>query len=266
MDIIDEPLIIVLDEDDDDIDDDLEDINSLLATIVTDREEENIVSNEISSNKEDYFPGDIRVQNLLKPSSNTKSKVFHRLTDSSHQSTELNKPIRTILIDTSFTRPTHHQRRTKQKIPPSTNHLSIDSVLSYITFDKVSDILTVSRMGSVYYCVEDLYIKIFSSLCTLDEFTSLLSKPLKQVTLSEKISITQENPRLKKFTHIRYRLISIDSSDYLLKLKHLLLTNKNKKKVAKIIDEMQSEKQKSNHLHDKSKRKHFLFFRKSVFI
>jgi hypothetical protein len=117
-------------------------------------------------------------------------------------------------------------------------------------------------MGSVYYCIEDLYVKIFSSLCTLDEFTNLLSKSLKQVTLSEKISITQQNPRLKIFNHIRYRLIPIDSSDYLLKLKHLLITTKNKKRIEKIIEKMRSYKQTStsNVLHDKSKPRNIFSF------
>ena len=103
-----------------------------------------------------------------------------------------------------------------------------DSILSNISFDNTADILTVSRMGSIFYCLEDLFLKIFSSLCTLDEFTSLLLKPeiilIKQATLSEKISIEQRTPSLKKFNDIRYRLISINSSDYLKKLKQLLLT------------------------------------------
>jgi hypothetical protein len=105
---------------------------------------------------------------------------------------------------------------------------SNDSILSNISFDNTSDILTVSRMGSIFYCLEDLHMKVFSSLCTLDEFTNLLSKPdlihIKQATLSEKISIEQQIPLLKKYNENRYRLISINSSDYLLKLKQLLLT------------------------------------------
>jgi hypothetical protein len=44
------------------------------------------------------------------------------------------------------------------------------------------------------------------------------------VTLSEKISIEQQIPLLKKYNENRYRLISINSSDNLLKLKQLLLT------------------------------------------
>ena len=47
---------------------------------------------------------------------------------------------------------------------------------------------------------------------------------IKQVTLSEKISIEQKIPLLKKIHDNRYRLISINSSDYLIKLKQLLLT------------------------------------------
>lgn len=129
-------------------------------------------------------------------------------------------------------------------------------------------------MGSIYYCVEDLYIKMFSSLCTLDEFTNLLLKPeiiiIKQVTLSEKISIAQQNPKLKKFNQLRYRLIPIDSSDYLIKLKQLLLINKNNKHIEKIIDEMRSYKQTSTSvlLHDKGKKQQisFSFSKKNIFL
>jgi hypothetical protein len=106
-------------------------------------------------------------------------------------------------------------------------------------------------MGSVYYCIEDLYLKVFSSLCALDEFTDLLIKPgiiiLKQVTLSEKISIEQHSPQLKKRNDIRYRLLSINSSDYLNKLKQLLVANKNRKSFDQIIDEMRSHKQTVTH-------------------
>lgn len=104
---------------------------------------------------------------------------------------------------------------------------SNDSILSTISFDDAMSILTVSRMGSIFYCLEDLFTKVFSPLCTLDEFINLLSKSeiilIKQVTLSEKISIDQKIPSLKKYNDNRYRLISINSSDYLIKLKQLLL-------------------------------------------
>jgi hypothetical protein len=124
---------------------------------------------------------------------------------------------------------------------PNTKNLSIDdnsnvlpstdTVLSNISFDNISNVLTISRMGSIFYCLEDLYSKVFSLLCTLDEFTNLVIKPeiilIKQVTLSEKITIEKQLPYLKEFPTIRYRLISINSSDYLLKLKQLLLAMKN---------------------------------------
>lgn len=113
----------------------------------------------------------------------------------------------------------------------SNGHTSNDSILSNISFDNIANILTVSRMGSIFYCLEDLYAKIFSSLCTLDEFLNLLSKSelviVKQVTLSEKISIEQQIPTLKKINDNRYRLISINSSDYLTKLRSSLLTFSN---------------------------------------
>lgn len=156
------------------------------------------------------------------------------------------------MIDTSFMQQTQHQqnrhkilarrKNLKSSLNMSTNsntknlslddnsHVlsSTDSILSNISFDNTSDILTVSRMGSIFYCLEDLYMKVFSSLCTFDELTNFISKPeiilIKQVTLSEKMSIEQQIPSLKKYNDNRYRLISINSSDYLLKLKQLLLT------------------------------------------
>jgi hypothetical protein len=195
----------------------------------------------------------------LKPVSNTlndsklirrprKSRLFSSLADRNHQTA--NKLIRTVVIDSKFMRQTHQQNRNKliarrkfssslnmsnNSIPknhPIDNNSNVlsptDSILSNISFDNTSDILTVSRMGSIFYCLEDLYTNVFSSLCTLDEFTNFLLKPeiviIKQVTLSEKISIEQQIPSLKKYNDIRYRLISINCSDYLLKLKQLLLT------------------------------------------
>jgi len=297
--MIDEPLLIVLDEDDDD---EYENFDSTTTTtssnsvLLKHTEEQTIVSNEIPAkgsiiflgkNKNNFiffnkYSGEqitIEVKNLIESlaiESNTKSKIFHRSSKSSNQLEKSNKSIRTIVIDTSFVQQTtQQQRRTKSlskrkhiSTSNSSTNLSIDSVLSYISFDKVSNILTVSRMGSIYYCVEDLYIKIFSSLCTLDEFTNLLSKPeiiiFKQVTLSEKISITQQSPKLKTFDQIRYRLISIDSTDYLIKLKQLLLTNKN---IEKIIIEMRSYKQASTSilLHDKGKKQTIFFPKKKIY-
>jgi hypothetical protein len=186
-----------------------------------------------------------------------KSRLFPSLNDRDHQTSD--QFIRTVVIDTSFMQQTHHQQQNRNKLlarrknshtfPSSLNmsnnsntkNISIDdnsnvlsstdSILSNISFDNTADILTVSRMGSIFYCLEDLYTKVFSSLCTLDEFTNLLSKTeiilIKQVTLSEKMSIEQQIPLLKKYNENRYRLISINSSDYLLKLKQLLLTMEN---------------------------------------
>jgi hypothetical protein len=248
MDIIDEPLLIVLDEDDYD---EYENFDSITTTTTS-----------LNHTEEQTK---IEVKNLIESlsiESNTKSKNFPYSSKSSEKS---NKSLRTIVIDTSFVQ---HSRRTKsiskRKNMSTSNNVSIDSVLSCISFDNVSNILTVSRMGSIYYCVEDLYIKIFSSLCTLDEFTNLLLKPqiiiVKQVTLSEKISIEQQSPKLKQFSQVRYRLISIDSSDYLIKLKQLLLINKNNVHIEKIIDEMRSYKQTSTSLlQDKGKKKQIFF-------
>jgi len=197
-----------------------------------------------------------------------KARLFPSLNDRNHQTS--NKFLRTVVIDTSFMQQTHHQqnrnkfltrRKNSHTFPSSLNmsnnsntkNLSLDdnsnilsstdSILSNISFDNISDILTVSRMGSIFYCLEDLYTKIFSSLCTLDEFINFLSKSeiilIKQVTLSEKMSIDQQIPLLKKYNENRYRLISINSSDYLLKLKQLLLTIENfgskQKKIQRIF-------------------------------
>ncbi|CAF5214435.1 unnamed protein product, partial [Rotaria magnacalcarata] len=113
---------------------------------------------------------------------------------------------------------------------------SANSTLSNISFDGSPNILTIARMGTIYYCVEDLYAKVFSTLCTFDEFTYLLAKAdgniLKNVTLSEKIFIEQKNPNLKNLNPSRYRLLAINSFEYLAKLKQLL------RKYAKPMDEM----------------------------
>ena len=187
-----------------------------------------------------------------------KSRLFPSLNERNHQTS--NKFIRTVVIDTSFMRHTHSQQQQNRnkliarrknlnsKLNMSNNNLnsntktlsfddnsnilsSTDSILSKISFDNINDILTVSRMGSIFYCLEDLYTKVFLTLCTLDEFINILSKSeiilIKQVTLSEKISIEQQIPLLKKYNENRYRLISINSSDNLLKLKQLLLTIEN---------------------------------------
>jgi hypothetical protein len=202
-------------------------------------------------------------------SSNKSTKFYHSL-KSSDDLQRSNKFPRTIISDKSFVQQkTNQPQRTKsiskhKNISSSNSSIddhSIYSILSYISFDNVSNILTVSRMGSIYYCVEDLYMKVFSTLCILDNLINLLVKPeiviLKQVTLSEKISIEEECSKLKKFNQTRYRLLSINSSDYLLKLKQLLLINKNEKNMEKIIDEMRRFKriQPPTQSNDKGKNK-----------
>ena len=183
--------------------------------------------------------------------SDSSSKFFRRSRKSRLYPSEQpnsNKFIRTVLIGTNFMRQTSNQRqklqarrRNHSSMNMSTNsnskNLSLDSnslmitsndsILSKISFDNTSDILTVSRMGSIFYCLEDLYIKIFASLCTLDELVDLLTKsenhPIKKVTLSEKMSIEQQISSLKKYNDSRYRLISINSSESLHKLQQLLM-------------------------------------------
>ena len=206
--------------------------------------------------------------------STSKSKIFHRPPQSSDKLEKSNNFPRTVVINRSLMQQKPHQQRrnksiSKHKNISSSNNQkdlyiddhSVDSILSYITLDNVSNILTVSRMGSVYYCVEDLYIKAFSSLCLLDDFINLLVKPekviLKQVTLSEKIAIEQHCPKLKKFNHTRYRLLTINSSHYLIKLKQLLLLHKHEKQIDKIIDKIRRFKRTSMpiQLNEKSKNK-----------
>ena len=132
----------------------------------------------------------------------------------------------------------------RRAVPPAPAIHSADEVnnciLSNLTFDTVPDILTVSRMGSIHYCLEDLHVKVFSSLCTLVEFTQfLLDSPLinlKQVTLSEKISIEQRMPVLKQASVARYRLLPISASDYLLKLKQFLIDRRTNPYIVNMAD------------------------------
>ncbi|CAF2665123.1 unnamed protein product [Rotaria sp. Silwood2] len=194
--------------------------------------------------------------------SKTRSKIFRHSSQTSNKLAKSNRSNRNITVDTNFMRqkPLQQQRikplSKRKKMPASNafdNHKDfsiddnpIDCILSYISFE-ASTILTISRMGSIYYCVEDLYIKVFSSLCTFDEFIYLLEgidrNVLKTVTLSEKISIEQQNSLLKAFNRTRYHLLSINFFDYLTKLKQLL--NKCDKSLEKIIQEMPYYKQTS---------------------
>ena len=147
-----------------------------------------------------------------------------------------------------------NQKPVKTKHSQVKRHIpcSIDSILSTITFDDRSDILTVSRMGSIYYCLEDLYLKLFSSLCTLEELTDLLIRSktvlLKQVTLSEKIAIEERIPKLKSSCLMRYRLISLNFSDFLIKLKHLLLYHSAESRLERILKKMRDDNQSSTNV------------------
>lgn len=226
--ILDGPLIIVLDEDDDDDDFDEVPIN---------RNQEKSTDVIPSPNK------GISPKDLQNSASSSKRS----------RSVSKSKQIRTILVDTSLPPQTSQSNRPKKAkpiVPPKVQqYSSSDSAISSMTFDKIANILTISRMGSIYYCVEDIYLKIFSSLCTFEDLMSLFIKPqivfLKDVNLSEKLSLTRENVELKRFNHARYRLIPIDSSEYILKLKQSLLAHK---RINKIIVEMRTYKQTStNH-------------------
>jgi len=182
-----------------------------------------------------------------------KKKKTHLLLSVNSRPKHNNKYLRTVVIDTNFMQEQTQNNSNRSKtvshrklaltsenmstnntntkthsIDENTSNSSTDSILSKISFDNHTDILTVSRMGSIFYCLEDLYMKIFVSLCTLEELANLLSKIdsilVKQVTLSEKMAIDQHTPILKKYNESRYRLISINSSECLLKLKQLLVT------------------------------------------
>ncbi|CAF1062167.1 unnamed protein product [Rotaria sordida] len=280
MSIINEPLMIVLDNDDDSNDDDSDDVNdkyefidlTTSSTTITQTNSNNILLNEKNQQKEEIITQTISTEgeqlqieltdcnhSLVNTSKNT-SKIFRHSSKTSNKLTKSNRSIRNIAIDTNFMRQkTHQPQRTKpvpkrKKVSTSNsidNHKDfsiddhpIDCILSHISFEQ-STILTISRMGSIYYCVEDLYIKAFSSLCTFDEFIYLLEgidrNILKTVTLSEKISIEQQNPLLKTFNRTRYHLLTINSFDYITKLKQLL--NKYEKSIEKIFNEMPSHKQ-----------------------
>ncbi|CAF4555549.1 unnamed protein product [Rotaria sp. Silwood1] len=281
-DIIDEPLFVVLDDDDDDDwdeDDKCEIVN--LATIAStttttilsetnsnntllDENKEKKISTEVSFDKDSGEQLHIETQGFidsLVSESKSTPKIF-RHSKISNKSAKSNRSIRNMTIDTNFMRQKpHQQQRTKsvsKRKKMSTSNASdnhkdfsiddhpIDCILSHISFES-SIILTISRMGSIYYCVEDLYLKVFASLCTFDEFIYLLEgidrNILKTVTLSEKISIEQQNSLLKTFNGTRYHLLSINSFDYLTKIKQLL--NKYEKSIENIINEMFPNKQTS---------------------
>ncbi|CAF3275795.1 unnamed protein product [Rotaria socialis] len=287
---IDEPLIIVLDEDETNVDDDYEQSNIITTTIDS---KENLTRNEqyktnYSQDKQSINKSKRSLNFITKSITNSKSIRSTRkrrsnrlLNDRTHKIS--NKFIRTFFLPTNFMRQTYlqqnrsrliarrknsHKHLLSSTMSNSTNSKSLsinensyglssnDSILSNISFDNIASILTISRMGSIFYCLEDLYLKVFSSLCTLDEFINLLLKSesimIKQVTLSEKISIEQQIPSLKKSNDTRYRLISINSSSYLNKLRQLLVTftnlneNENQqreKNINQIIDEMRSYRQ-----------------------
>ena len=120
----------------------------------------------------------VEVKNLIESlavETNTKSKVFHR-----NESDKSNKILRTVVFDTSFTNQrTRTKTISKRKHTSTTNKNSFFRLIQFyhiFHLIKYPILLTVSRMGSIYYCIEDLYMKVFSSLCTLDEFTNLLIK------------------------------------------------------------------------------------------
>ena len=68
---------------------------------------------------------------------------------------------------------------------------------------------------------------MFENICTYEQFLDYLAEDdqllIKQTTLSENVAIDEHNPNLKIYNPVRYRLISIDTSDYLIQLKQYLI-------------------------------------------
>ncbi|CAF1303481.1 unnamed protein product, partial [Didymodactylos carnosus] len=110
----------------------------------------------------------------------------------------------------------------------STTNKKLSDCITNLPFDE-QNILTINRNGSLFYCIEDLYYKSFSPLCTCDEYIKLLScfplssrnSIIHHVTLTEKMALDSLKS-IKKFNDIKYRLISIGYNDFLQKLLTLL--------------------------------------------
>lgn len=87
--------------------------------------------------------------------------------------------------------------------------------------------IVISRFDSIFYCLEDVYSKMFEHICTYEQFLDYLAEDdqliIKQTTLSENVAVNEYNPNLKIYNPIRYRLISVDTSDYLIQLKQYLI-------------------------------------------
>ncbi|CAF1608681.1 unnamed protein product [Adineta ricciae] len=228
---LDGPLVVVLDNDDDDDDEDLD-------LMLTPQNEQMNVPDETSTSECAQTKSQISIKrsaaklHYLKSIDRSKEKIARA------------KNIR------------RQQRRAEAKLRKKNLteaqdgngayelNCTADLILSYVSFANIPNLLTISRIGSTYYCVEDLYLKVFSNLCKLAEFTDLLVKPgvchLIPMTLSEKISIEQRCSKLKEFTHTRYRLITINSTDYLDRLRQLLSTEKKHDSIDQLINEMRA--------------------------
>ncbi|UJR15040.1 hypothetical protein I4U23_002013 [Adineta vaga] len=226
---VDEPLLVVLDDDDDDggyADDHNFDLISKKSNEIVSKsvEEQQIDLVEISPNEYLEKQSEISIKNATK-----KPKIFYHSSKSPRVLDQSNQLLSTTKNEK---KKSQNQRRIKnrsknkdvsssthQQDPYVMNH-STDSIFSFISFENTSNVLTVSRMGSIYYCIEDLYLKVFSTLCTLEEFIDLLLKPgiihLIPMTLSEKISIEELCSKLKEFNRTRYRLVTINSTEYLI--------------------------------------------------
>lgn len=125
-------------------------------------------------------------------------------------------------------RPTNSKRAKSSRFESSSSSYNAQAIISTLQFEDKITVLTVSRTGSTYYCLEDLYEKVFRSLCTIDELIELLERSalvlVKQMTLSEKIAVEEKLSHIKSTqSNTRPRLLSINALDYLKKLKNLLI-------------------------------------------
>ncbi|CAF4537134.1 unnamed protein product, partial [Rotaria socialis] len=245
-----EVLLVVLDDDDGDDDYEYALLGSPIPqahVVLNEKPPEQIVSTPVSTAEDSEEKVEIEIKNLLTPlASESKAKLKKTCNPSKISNRSEKLKTQNSEMNSNCTRDKPQRRRKRRltansiannnKDSHTTDNNSASSILSNISFDESPNILTIARMGTIYYCVEDLYAKVFSTLCTFDEYMYLLAKVdgniLKDATLSEKISIEQKDPNLRSLNPSRYHLLAINSFEYLTKLKQLL------KKYAKPMDEM----------------------------
>ena len=172
--------------------------------------------------------------------------------DSDHDADEINISVEPSVIEPKKAVPTSQKEMNKPRPPahpkqvqcPRSNarpsSSNTDSILSTLHFEEKIEVLTVSRMGSTYYCLEDLHQKAFAVLCSIDELVKLLERSalvlVKRATLSEKIAIEEKDPKLKlKLPNARHQLLSINAVEHLRRLKVLLRDQHKYQQLEEII-------------------------------